>query len=155
MPVGTFANPTADEQRIWADPKLYADAAPFLERLVDTGEPGLQRMIALIQEAAAIDSWPRREPLVRALRRGFARMGRGAAPALPVVLPLFAQRGSPLMNEWRDRQRWQMTLVRMGLPIEQLPFPDSFTPDEIAKSRRETLDAVARYTPDYRYGADY
>jgi hypothetical protein len=155
MPVGTFAEPTAEERAIWADPRLYSEAAPFLERLADTGEPGLHRMIVLVQEAAAIDSWRRREPLVRGLRRGFARMGRAASPALPVVLPLFAQRGSPLMNDWRERQRWQVALVRMGLPIEQLPFSDNFTPEQIARDRRETLEAAARYDPDYRYGSDY
>jgi len=148
MPVGTFANPTADEQRIWADPKLYTDAAPFLQRLADTGEPGLQRMMVLIQQAAAIDSWPKRQPLVRELRRGFARMGRAASPALPVVLPLFAQRSSPLMNEWRERKLWQMTLVRMDLPIERMPFPDSFTPEQVAKDKQETLKAAADYDPD-------
>ena len=150
MPVGTFASPTPDEQRIWADQDLYQDTAPFLERLADTGPVGLQRMTVLIQEFARIDSWPKRRPLIRAVRRGFARMGPASAPALPVVLPLFAERGSPLMNEWRERQLWQMTLVRMGLPVDRMPFPDSFSPDEIAKSRRETLDEVARYDPDYR-----
>jgi hypothetical protein len=82
-------------------------------------------------------------------------MGRAASPALPVVLPLFAQRGSRLMNDWRERQRWQVALVRMGLPIEQLPFSDNFTPEQIARDRRETLEAAARYDPDYRYGSDY
>jgi hypothetical protein len=36
MPVRTFAKPTTDEQRIWADQNLYADTAPFLERLTDS-----------------------------------------------------------------------------------------------------------------------
>jgi hypothetical protein len=155
MPVGTFASPTPDEQRIWAEPGLYTDASPFLARLADTGEPGLQRMIALIQEAAAIDSWPKRRPLVREIRRGFARMGAAASPALAVVLPLYEQRSSPLMNEWRERQLWQMTLVRMGLPIDQMPYPDNFTPEERAKERTETLEAVRKYDPDQRDGYNY
>jgi hypothetical protein len=149
MPVGTFANPTSAERQIWADPRLYMDdGSPFLARLADIGQPGLQRMIVLIQEAAAIDSWPKRRPLVRELRRGFARMGRDASPALPVVLPLFEQRSSPLVNEWRERQLWQMTLVRMGLPIDRMPFSDNFTPEQIVKEKQETLKAVADYDPD-------
>ncbi|WP_028969393.1 hypothetical protein [Sphingomonas sp. URHD0057] len=155
MPVGTFANPTADEQKIWADRTMYTDAAPFLARLADTGQPGLERMIVLIQEAAAIDSWPKRRPLVREIRRGFARMGAPAAPALPVVLPLYKLRSSPLMNEWRERQLWQMTLVRMGLPIDQMPYPSNFTPEDIAKEQKETLEAVGKYDPDQRDGYNY
>jgi hypothetical protein len=155
MPVGTFSEPTAEERQIWTDPKLYTDASPFLERLADTGRPGLQRMIVLIQEAAAVPSWPKRRPLVRELRRGFARMGPDAAPALSIVLPLFAERGSPLMNEWRERKLWQMTLVRMGLPIGQMPFPPNFTAEEIAKERQETLEAARTYDPDKRDGYNY
>lgn len=155
MPVGTFANPTADERAIWADPRLYTDASPFLARLADIGEPGLRRMMVLIQEAAAIDSWPKRRPLVREVRRGFARMGTAAKPALAVVLPLYRLRPSPLMNEWRERQLWQMTLVRMGLPIDQMPYPDSFRPEQIAKEQKETLEAVRRYDPDARDGYNY
>jgi hypothetical protein len=150
MPVGTFASPTPDEQAIWNDPPRFADAAPFLERLADTRESGLQRLVALLRYAAAIDSWPKRERLILAVRRGFQRTGRSAAPALPVVLPLMSERPSPLMNDWRDRQEWNKTLILMGLPPERLPFPDSIAPQQAARDRQEAVDAAKRYDPDKR-----
>jgi hypothetical protein len=155
MPIGTFAEPTSEEAAIWSDPKLYTEAAPFLERLADTGPPGLARITVLLREAAAIPSWPQRRPLVRELRRGLTRMGRDAAPALPTVLELFGRRGSPLTNVWQESQEWYKTLVLMGLPVEQVPFPSSFSPEQIARERERVREEVARYDPDKRSGYNY
>jgi hypothetical protein len=155
MPVGTFAQPTADEQRIWADQNRYADTAPFLERLADTGPAGLQRLTSLIQEFARIDSWPKRQPLIRAVRRGFARMGIAAEPALSVVLPLLGPESSPLVNEWQEQQEWNMTLVRMGLPVDRLPMSSNLSADQVAQERQRTLEAVRKYNPDQRNGYNY
>jgi hypothetical protein len=155
MPVGTFAEPTPEEVAIWSDPRLYTEAAPFLERLADTGAPGLTRMAALLREAAAIPSWPQRRPLVRELRRGLARMGRDAAPELPTVLELLDRRNSPLTNTWQESQEWYKTVVLMGLPIERVPFPSSFSPEQIARERERVREDVARYDPDKRSGYNY
>jgi hypothetical protein len=155
MPVGTFAEPTPSERAIWNEPRLYTEAAPFLERLADTGGPGLMRMTALLQEAAAISSWPQRQALVRELRRGLARMGRDAAPALPTVLALLSRRNSPLTNVWQESEEWYKTLVLMGLPIDDVPFPKSFSPEQIARERDRLRENVARYDPDKRSGYNY
>jgi hypothetical protein len=155
MPVGTFAEPTPGELDIWNDPKLYTEAAPFLERLADTGAPGLARITTLLREAAAIPSWAQRRPLVRELRRGLARMGRDAAPALSTVLEFLDRRGSPLTNVWQESQEWYKTMVLMGLPIEQVPLPNSFSPEQIARERERLREDVARYDPDKRSGYNY
>ena len=68
---------------------------------------------------------------------------------------LILQACQDVVHEWRERQLWQMTLVRMGLPIDQMPYPDNFTPEERAKERTETLEAVRKYDPDQRDGYNY
>ena len=155
MPVGTFANPTPEERAIWADPRLFTEAAPFLERLADTGEPGLERLTLLIRQAANIPEWYQRRGIVREIRRGFARMGRAAGPALPTVLPLFTQRPSPLMQVVQEREEWNKTLLLMGLPIDQLPYPPNYTPEQVAKDRERALRDARTYDPDKRSGYDY
>ncbi len=112
-------------------------------------------MIAVLRETIKIDAWWQRRLLVREIRRGFARMGRGARPALPVVLPLITHDSSLLMSTWQERQEWDKTLVLMGLPPEQLPMPSNFTPEQVAQERREAAKAAAAYDPDKRSGYDY
>lgn len=155
MPVGTFAHPTDQEREIWNDPRLFADATPFLERLADIGDPGLKRLMTLLRQAVQIDSWAKRRPYVREIRRGFARMGPAAAPAIPLVVPLLDQQSSPLVNVMQEYREWYKTLILMGLPPEQVPMPRSFSTEQVARERREAVEAAARYDPDERDGYNY
>ena len=92
---------------------------------------------------------------MREVRRGLARMGRDAAPELPTVLELLDRRNSPLTNVWQESQEWYKTVVLMGLPIERVPFPSSFSPEQNARERERVREDVARYDPDKRSGYDY
>lgn len=156
MPVGTFAKPTAEERAIWAAPHLRNTASPFLERMADQGAAALPTMVALLREAAAESSRTVRSDQIREIRRGFARMGKEAAPAIPAVLELFDRRSSPLMNVIQERSEWEKTLVLMGLPLDDMPYPKTFGPEQIEGRRADILRAVERYDPDsVRDGYNY
>jgi hypothetical protein len=78
------------------------------------------------------------------------RLGPDAAGALPAIIELFDQPSTPLADNPDEMDRWRVAMVRIGRPIEQVPFPPTFTVEQIAQGRSDIMQTVKRipYRPD-------
>lgn len=156
LPEGTFAHPTPDEARILADPVLRREAAPLIERLADQGQPGLvQLMMILETEIASDQQWAVQQPVIRAVRRGLARLGPAAASALPLIAELFARPRNPLANLYQEAEEWRVAMARMGMPIDALPFSRNNTPEQLERDKAQIRKRLATYDPNWESGYSY
>jgi hypothetical protein len=155
MPEGTFAKLTEDERTILGKFQYRKDAGPFIERLADRGPAAVPELIAILEDALNLEPWNARRDLVRGSRRGLARLGHAAAPALPTVLRLFGDSGGLLTHEWNGSQEWRVAMVRMGLDPADLPWPRSWTEAQIARDRANVVAMVERHDAVWEDGYSY
>ena len=150
MPTGTFAVPTPDELALLRDQPLRLNASGLVERLADQGKAGAPELVRILQDDVRVEPWVKREGILRAVRRAFIRLGPDAASALPVVIELFDQPHPPLANISKDMDFWRVAMVRMGRPIEDVPFSPVHTVEQIPRERSRIMRAVepARDDPD-------
>ncbi|MEZ0243858.1 MAG: hypothetical protein ACAH11_10820 [Sphingomonas sp.] len=144
MPAGTFATLLPEEEALLRDRKLRLQSSALVMRVSDGGAKTVPLLIALLREDVQVENWYERQWMMADLRRAFARLGRDAAPALPLVEQLFNQPRNPLANEWREAQAWRVTMVRMGKPVETLTFPANLRPEQVAEDRANVAKAAAR-----------
>lgn len=144
MAPGTFSAPTPDETALLHDQSMRLNLPHLVERLSDQGQAGVPELVRILQADVRVESWPKRQSIVEAVCRAFVRLGPDAAGALPAVLELFDQPHSPLADNSSHRSWWRIAMVRMGLPIEAVPFPPQFTAKEIAQGRSDTVEAAER-----------
>lgn len=156
LPEGTFAQPTADEARILADPVLRRQAAPLIERLADQGQPGLVQLMQILEAEIASDTqWAVQRPVIRAVRRGLARLGPAAASALPRIEELFARPRNPLANLSQEADEWRVTMARMGKPVDALPFPEVRNPESLERDKAHIRKRLADFDPAWESGYSY
>jgi hypothetical protein len=141
MPPGTFAVPTPDELALLRDQSLRLNAPGLVERLADQGKAGVPELARILQEDVRAEPWAKRKYILAAVRRALIRLGPDAASALPVVIELFDQPNTPLDDEIDD---WRVAMVRMGRPIEEVPFPPWFTIEQTAQRRSEIMRRAER-----------
>lgn len=144
MPPGTFATLLPEEEALLRDRKLRLETESLVTRLSDGGAKHVPLLIALLREDVQVEPWAERQWMMKGIRRAFARLGRDAAPALPLVEQLFETKGSPLTNTWGDAQAWRETMVRMGKPPATLTFPPNSKPEQVEKDRAEIAKRAAR-----------
>jgi hypothetical protein len=151
MPPGTFAVSTPDELALLHNPLLRKNAPGLVERLADQGKAGVPELVRILQEDARVEPWATRQDVLAALRRVLIRLGPDAASALPVVIELFDQGETPLANNSKEMDEWRIAMVRMGRPIEDVPFAPTLTAEQIAKLRSDLMRSVklARDHPDW------
>ncbi len=147
LPPGTFAAMTDNERRIINDPALRQDAPAFIERLADAGKPALGTLMPLLRAAAQDPDLARQAPVVRAVRKGLARMGTQAADALPELRDVFKSNTPPAMQAPIEAFWWRVTMVRMGLPISDLTYPAWWSQQLKDIEQRRVIAAVADYQP--------
>jgi hypothetical protein len=135
MPPGTFAEPLPEEDALLHDQGLRLTSSAVIARLADRGASAVPLLTTILQEDARVEPWAKRQWVMADVRRALTRLGPEAAPALPTVERLFGAQRSPLTNSWGDAQAWRVAMVRMGKPIDTLPFPPHFTPENIAEDR--------------------
>lgn len=156
LPAGTFAVPTPDEARIFADPVLRRQAAPLIERLADQGQPGLVQLMQILEAEIASDTqWAIQSPVIRAVRRGLARLGPAAAGALPRIEELFARQRNPLANLYQEGDEWRVTMARMGKPVDDLPFSSRDNPEMLERDKAEIRKRLAQFDPAWESGYSY
>jgi hypothetical protein len=144
MPRGTFAVPTPDELALLRNRSLRVKAPYLVEHsLADQGQAGVAELVRILQEDVN-EPWYRRQYIVAALCRTLIRLGPDAAGALPAVIELFDVPHTALANDWTLVNRWRVAMVRMGRPIEQVPFPPQFTTGEIAQERSFIVQVAER-----------
>lgn len=150
MPAGTFADLNEQEWQIILDPGLSSETEPFIERLADLGKPGAQHLANILQNTVdTVPEWHLRRGKMRAISRGFARLGTDGATALPLVKSLFEQEPrSPIRNDASEALQWRVAMARMGLPINELPYPPSWSDRSITKMREKVARRLADFDPD-------
>jgi hypothetical protein len=151
MPPGTFAVPTPDELALLRDQPLRLNAPGLVERLADQGKAGVPELVRILQEDVRVQPWAERRRILAAVGRALFRLGPDAASALPVVIELFDQPNTPLGSLSHEMGAWGAVMVRMGRPIEDVPFPPRFTVEEIAQGRSGIMLSVERLldNPDW------
>ncbi len=149
MPLSTFADMTEQEWRILKDPALRNEAVAFIERLADLGKPGVEPLRDILEHAVTtMPEWHKRKPTIHAVCRGFARLGTDANEALPQIQSAFEQQRSPITNSANDAFAWRLAMARMGLPIDELPYPTSWNQQAITNMRDKVNRRLADFDPD-------
>ncbi|TWT80343.1 hypothetical protein CA13_17560 [Planctomycetes bacterium CA13] len=149
MPAGTFADMTEQEWQIINDPTLRKDALPFVERLADLGKSGVEPLLMILQHAVTtMTHWYMRRPTIDVVCRGFTRLGADGKEALPTIQSLFEQKRSPITNSANDAFAWRVAMARMGLAIDELPYPPSWKEQSIAKMREKVSRRLADFDSD-------
>lgn len=144
MAPGTFAVPTADEMALLRDQSMRLNLPRLIERLSDQGEAGVPELVRILQADVRVEPWHKRRYVVEAVCRAFIRLGPDAAGALPDVVALFDQPAQPLAGDYSHMAWWRVAMVRMGRPIDEVPFPPKSTPEEIAQGRSFIVQAAER-----------
>ncbi len=137
MPPGTFAEPLPEEEELLRDRTLRLTSSALIARLADRGASAVPLLMTILLEDVQVEPWAARQWVMADVRRALTRLGPDAAPALPLVERLFNMKRSPLTNIWGDAQGWRAAMVRMGKPIETLPFPSRSTPESLAEDREK------------------
>lgn len=146
LPVGTYANPSAEHLAIWNTPEIYRDAAPFVAAVADLGpERAMPRLSATLTVAIDLPDWRSRRPLVEGVREAMIRLGPQASAAAPQIRELYLLRPSPIMNNAGDADDWRFALARMGVKIEELPVFPNQSPKTVERIFRRVAEKVRRY----------
>jgi hypothetical protein len=145
MPPGTFAVPTPGELALLRDQPLRLKAPGLVERLADQGKAGVPELVRILQEDVRVESWAERRWIVAAVRRALVRLGPDAAGALPAVIALFDQAETPLANNSDQMDAWRIAMVRMGRPIDDVPFPAIYGVEQTAQRRSRIMQSVERW----------
>jgi hypothetical protein len=151
MPPGTFAASTPDEVALLHDQSLRLTTSGLVERLADQGKASVPELLRILQEDVGVQPWAARQSMLAAVRRAFIRLGPDAAGALPTVIALFDRPDSPLTTAHTEEDDWRVAMVRMGRPIEDVPFPPRPLAQQVAYHRSVIMQSVERYEahPDW------
>jgi hypothetical protein len=144
MPPGTFAVSTPDELALLHNPLLRMDAPALVQRLADQGKAGVPELVRILEEDVRVEPQSQRTGVLRAVRRALVRLGPDAASALPVVIELFDHGETPLAVSSKVMDEWRIAMIRMGRPIEDVPFEPRLTVEQIAQRRADLMRYVQR-----------
>jgi hypothetical protein len=134
MPPGTFAEMTADENKLLETQALRVKTEALVERLADRGEKSVPQLLQILQQDLRLPHW-QNQWVERAVQTALIRLGPTAASALPTIEQMYTRSDSPFHDEWRNMQRWQIAMVRMGKPIAELRFSKYNTPAQTSQDR--------------------
>ena len=132
LPSGTFAQSSAKERTILADPERRTLASGLIVRLADQGAPAVPQLLALLDYHFAQlslnqnrqnDPMPEHMIVIDRVRMALCRLGPAGASALPRLEALMAK--SPAYADRMDGREWQLMLARIGKPVRDIPKPDS------------------------------
>jgi hypothetical protein len=150
LPAGIFATPTDDEVRLLDDPDRRNWATGLVARQADRGAAAVPILTRIL-----VEGWSRPLPeekshrtrdvaAAQAARRGLCVLGPVAQSVLPAIEGLVAAGHIP-QRELDDRP-WQLTLARLGRPIESFRSPPNhnWSDAQLQDSLRQRL---ARFNP--------
>jgi hypothetical protein len=143
MPPGTFAEMTADENKLLETQALRVKTEALVERLADRGEKSVPQLVQILQQDLRLPHW-RNQWIEKAVQSALIRLGPQAASALPTIEQMYTRSDSPFHGEWRNMQRWQIAMVRMGKPMAELSFSKNNTPAQTAQDRDFIQREVAK-----------
>ena len=166
-PKGAFSRLSSDEQRLLASPERRIAATGLIARLSDSGANAVPLLLDIVRHHgtalnAALASKENdtarstrihtHAPVIEASRVALCRAGPVAAPALPQIEAMIA---SGVIPEYSRRGHsgsdWDLTLVRLGKPLEAIRKPENLSGSE-ATYRRNMEEKLRRFNPDRSCG---
>ena len=145
MPPGTFAKPDPAHLAIWTRPEIYEQAGLFLSRL---GDLDAGRAMPILGDALAHVStkktWSERRAMVEGIRDAYASLGPAAKQDAAKISTLILQRPSPITSGFNDVQAWRLTLARMGVSVDDLPFFPHSSQQQINRTKTRIRDRLQR-----------
>ncbi|TWU39538.1 hypothetical protein [Novipirellula artificiosorum] len=145
MPPGTFVKPDPAHLAIWTRPELYEQAGHFLSRLADLGA---ERAMPILRDAldhvSTKDNWSQRRAMVEGIRDAYASLGPAAKQDATRISTLVLQRPSPITSGFNDVQAWRLTLARMGVSLDDLPFFPHSSQQQINRTKTQIRDRLQR-----------
>lgn len=162
-PEGSFAVLSEDERRLLAHPERRMQAGGLIARLSDHGPGAIPRLIEILRHhgtamGVIIDSRERssteRSDLYKAhrltvesARIGLCRLGPAASAALPEIEAMIEAGTIPgRAFAGSERNAWNLTLLRLGKPLDSIPKPDNMSGTEAAY-RSQLQYKIDRFDP--------
>jgi hypothetical protein len=154
LPAGAFATPIEEETRLLDDPGRRNWATGLIMRQADRGAeavPLLTRILAEGWQQPVAKKGRRTRDLeaAQAARHGLCLMGPDAQSALPVIEQLVRDGNMP--QRQLDQRNWQMTLARLGKPIESFSSSPGSTQSD-AQMQDALRRRVERFNPQRNCG---
>ncbi|WP_144054759.1 hypothetical protein [Rhodopirellula europaea] len=145
MPPGTFAKPDPAHLAIWTRPELYEQAGHFLSRLADLdAERAMPILRDALDHVSTKDNWSQRRAMVEGIRDAYASLGPAAKQDATRISTLVLQRPSPITSGFNDVQAWRLTLARMGVSLDDLPFFPHSSQQQINRTKTQIRDRLQR-----------
>ena len=145
MPPGTFAKPDPAHLAIWTRPELYEQAGLFLSRLGDLDAGRAMPILGnALDHVSTKETWSQRRTMVEGIRDAYASLGPAAKQDAAKISTLILQRPSPITSGFNDVQAWRLTLARMGVSVDDLPFFPNSSPQQINRIKTRIHDRLQR-----------
>ena len=145
MPPGTFAKPDPAHLAIWTRPELYEQAGLFLSRLGDLDAGRAMPILGdALDHVSTKETWSQRRAMVEGIRDAYASLGPAAKQDAAKISTLILQRPSPITSGFNDVQAWRLTLARMGVSVDDLPFFPNSSPQQINRIKTRIHDRLQR-----------
>jgi len=149
LPAGAFAMPIDDETRLLDDPGRRNWATGLIMRQADRGAeavPLLTRILAEGWQQPIAKNGRRSRDLeaAQAARHGLCLIGPDAQSALPVIEQLVRNGNMP--QRQLDQRNWQMTMARLGKPIEGFSSPRGSSQSD-AQTQEALRRRLERFNP--------
>ena len=128
LPEGSFATLTPEEHALLADPVRRRWAYGLIKRLADGGAAAVPLVVPMLDD----------DKTREAARTALCLLGPAAASALPQV-------EAKLPRPYHNRD-WQITLARMGKPIESFRAEPGSSWDD-ARTQQGLRERLARFDP--------
>ena len=167
MAPGSFATLTADERRLLADPSKLWSLHGLAGRLHEGGAANVPLLLTLLRDharvrqqnveaarAGRIGTYERQteneghSAVISGVRSALCRMGPAGASALAPLEAMLADGTIDRNQLWGfGGSDWNLTLARLGKPIDQLKKPDSMSGTD--ESHRQSIRRkLERFNPD-------
>lgn len=145
MPPGTFAKPDPAYLAIWTRPELYEQAGLFLSRVSDLNAGRAMPILSdALDHVATKKTWIQRREMVEGIRNAYASLGPAAKQDAAKISTLILQRPSPITSGFNDVQAWRLTLARMGVSLDDLPFFPNSSQQQITRTKTQIRDRLQR-----------
>lgn len=143
MSPGIFANPDPAHLEIWTRPELYEQAGPFLSRLADLGaERALPMLNDALDHVTSKKYWTEQRVMVEGIREAYTSLGPAAKQDATRIRSLIFQRERPIAHSYDDVQAWRLTLAKMGVALDDLPFFPQTNQNEIERIKSEIQERL-------------
>jgi hypothetical protein len=97
-----------------------------------------------LTHAISIKHWNQRRAIVEGIREAYTSLGAAANRDAAKISNLILERPSPIASNFKDVQAWRLTLARMGVSVDALPFFPNSSQQQIDRIKSEIRDRMQR-----------